>query len=103
MAQNLLNKRQNIAANMVVEVTALVRALNALQELKAERAALPQDFQDSDFVTGLPVLVDGVSVRIDHLDAYTAGSVFDFGLTPMVTAYLAGTPTPQSVFLKTLQ
>ena len=110
MTLSLTQKRQNLAARMVLNVQALDDAINELNSLKAERAALTQDFQDTDFGTGIPVVIDGIPVRIDHLDAYTAGSVFDFGVTPFNTAYTTGSvtlgtgnPTPQSVILKARQ
>ena len=103
MAQNLIDKRRLLAARMIIQAEALVDALTTLMNLQAERAALSQDFQDTDFDTVVPVLVGGTPVRIDHLTAYAAGSIFDFGLTPLSNTYHAGTPTAQSVFLQARQ
>jgi hypothetical protein len=103
MPVNLVTKRQNLAARMVLQAQALDAALDALLGLAAERANLTEDFQDSDFATALPVVILGVPVRIDHLDSYSAGAILDFGFQPLHTAYTTGTPTPQAVILKARQ
>lgn len=69
MAQDLKQKRVNLAMNAVFYSTQLVDALNGLAQIKAERGYLGEDFQDEDF-TGV----------LAHLTPGMVGTLFDFVL-----------------------
>lgn len=60
MAQDLVDKRRNVATNMMIEGTRLADAIVALQELQAEFAQCGS-FQQSDFDnTALKHLTPGI-------------------------------------------
>lgn len=71
-AINQVAKRRNIATNTVIRATTLWDTLQALKQLKDERA-IAGTFADSDF-TG---------TDLDHVSAATLGSFFDFVVTPL--------------------
>lgn len=75
MAQDLTQKRVNLATNAVFYSSQLIDALNGLAQLKTDRAFLSQDFQDADFTGGL-----------SHLTPGMVGTLFDFVLPSLQTA-----------------
>lgn len=78
MAQDLTQKRQNIATNAVIYGTQLVNAINGLLELQAQRGVLSQDFQDSDFST----------TDLKHLTSGMLGTLFDFVVPSLNTNFV---------------
>lgn len=76
MAQNLREKRKNIARNTIIYSTQLVDALHGLLDLKEERAKLSEDFLDTDFPD---------STDLMHLTAGIIGTLFDF-VVPSLSA-----------------
>lgn len=92
-AANLVPKRQNIAANMVSQATALWTAAQALSELQLEYLQAGS-FQDSDFTaTSMP-----------HLTAYLAGLMLSTVVpalsTWFTTALPSSGPVPRDIFLQ---
>lgn len=77
MSQDLVRKKQNLAASAIAYSTQLVDALNGLQALALERAVLGEDFQDSDFVTP----------DLGHLTAGIVGTLFDFVVPSLQANY----------------
>jgi hypothetical protein len=80
MAQDLINKRQNLATNTVTFATQLWDAYQALLEIKKERAQLAQDFLDSDFA----------DTDLKHLTAGMIGSLLDFVVADLDTWFQDG-------------
>lgn len=74
MAQDLTQKRTNMATNAVFYATQLVDAMNGLDQIKTERGYLSEDFQDGDFTGAL-----------SHLTPGMVGTLFDFVLPSLQT------------------
>ncbi len=78
MAQDLTNKRQNLASRAVAAVAQFTDALYALLELKDERSKLVSDFVDADFA----------GTDLKHVTAAQMGTLFDFVVPSLQTNYL---------------
>jgi hypothetical protein len=77
VASNLVPKRQNLASRAVDLATKFTDCLYVMQLLMDERAKLPEDFQDSDFV----------NTDLAHLDAAMLGQLFDFVIPSFLQCY----------------
>lgn len=82
MAQSLVDKRRNLATNVVIHATALWDNYLALQELKTERAKMEDgNFVQSDF--------DGTDLT--HLTPGMIGNFIDTVLADLKTWFEDGT------------
>lgn len=76
MAQDLTNKRKNLANNAITHAERLVDALNALVNLRQERGELAVDFQDPDFA--------GANI---HITPGMMGTLFDFVVPSLLSNF----------------
>jgi len=77
-ADDIVAKRQNMEAKAMFYATQLDDALAGLAAIKAERAKLIQDFQDSDFSR----------IDIKHMNAAMVGTLLDFVIPAFQTTYV---------------